>query len=141
MAQLKSKCTVIHGTFSRGHVQSLILARPPSLYPFQWYIDIHGAVIISENGVDKALYIKHSNMKGSRIRECFHLYQYKHFSIPYLLTPPPGGGTDSLSLGTNCETTAPLFGQRTAPVLLPPNLQPPLFMGAQGQPLEINSEW
>ena len=34
----------------------------------------------------------------------------------------------------------PLFGQRTAPVLLPPNLQPPLFMGAQGQTLEINHE-
>ena len=26
-----------------------------------------------------------------------------------------GPGTDSLSLGTNCDTTAPLFGQRTAP--------------------------
>ena len=24
--------------------------------------------------------------------------------------PGGGGGTDSLSLGTNCETTAPLFG-------------------------------
>ena len=53
---------------------------------------------------------------------------------------PGGGGTDSLSLSTNCETTAPLFGQRTASVLLPPILQPPLFMGAQGQPLEINIE-
>ena len=28
-----------------------------------------------------------------------------------------GGGTDSLSLGTNCETTAPLFGHRQPPVL------------------------
>ena len=53
----------------------------------------------------------------------------------------PEGGTDSLSLSTNCETTAPLFGQRTSPVLLPPNLQPPLYMGAQGQPLDINHEW
>ena len=52
-----------------------------------------------------------------------------------------GGGTDSLSLSTNCETTAPLFGQRTAPVLLPPNLQPPLFMDNQAQPLEIRVKW
>ena len=51
-----------------------------------------------------------------------------------------GGGTDSLSLGvgTNCESTPIIFGQ--APVLLPPNLQPPLFMDAQEQLLEINSE-
>ena len=52
-----------------------------------------------------------------------------------------GGGTDSLSLSTNCETTAPLFEQRTAPVLLPPNLQPPLFMDNQAQPLEISVKW
>ena len=61
------------------------------------------------------------------------------------LTPYPGGGgggggTDSFSLGANYETTAPLFGQRTAPVLLPPNLQLPIFTDAQGQPLEINSD-
>ena len=55
-----------------------------------------------------------------------------------------GGGTDSLSLRTNYETTAPpppFFGQRTAPVLLPPNLQPPLFMDNQAQPLEISVKW
>ena len=52
-----------------------------------------------------------------------------------------GGGTDSLSLGTNCETAPPLpFWPLTAPVLHPPNLQPPLFMEAEGQPLEINIE-
>ena len=50
-------------------------------------------------------------------------------------------GTDSLSLGTNCETTAPIFGQRTAPVFIPLDLQPPLFMDAQGQLLEINIEY
>ena len=47
-----------------------------------------------------------------------------------------GGGTDSLSLGTNCETTAPLFGQRAAPILLPPHLTPPLLIDAQEQPME-----
>ena len=52
-----------------------------------------------------------------------------------------GGGTDSLSLRTNCETTAPLFGQGTAPVLLPPNLHPPLFMDNQAQSLEISVKW
>ena len=58
-------------------------------------------------------------------------------------TAPGGGGgdTDSLSLSTNCETTAPIFGQRTAPVLLPPNLQPPLFMVNEAQPLEISKKW
>ena len=54
---------------------------------------------------------------------------------------PGEGGTDSLSLSTNCETTAPRFGQSTAPVLLPPNLQPPLFMDNQAQPLEISIKW
>ena len=53
---------------------------------------------------------------------------------------PGGGGTDSLSLGTNCETTAPPFWLLTTPVLQPPNLQPALFMEAKGQPLEINIE-
>ena len=51
-----------------------------------------------------------------------------------------GGGTDSLSMGTNCKTTAALFGQRTVPVLLPPNLQPPLFMETQAQLIETNTE-
>ena len=67
-----------------------------------------------------------------------------HVSCNQLNFPPGGGGgrgTDSLSLSTNCETTAPLFGQRTAPVLLPPNLQPPLFMDNQAQPLEISVKW
>ena len=57
------------------------------------------------------------------------------------VTGPGGGGTDSLSLSTNCETTAPLFGQRTAPVLLPSNLQPPLFKDNTSQPLEISIKW
>ena len=44
--------------------------------------------------------------------------------------PWGGGGTDSLSLGTNCETTAP-FLDKGQPLVLPsPNLQPPLFMDA-----------
>ena len=52
-----------------------------------------------------------------------------------------GGGTDSFSLGTDLETTAPpplfLFG-RGQPLVLPsPNLQPLLFTEAQGQPLQI----
>ena len=47
-----------------------------------------------------------------------------------------GGATDSLTLSAN-----PLFGQRTAHVLLPPNLQPPLFMDNQAQPLEISIKW
>ena len=50
---------------------------------------------------------------------------------PYFYVSVPGrvgGGTDSLT---------PFFG---APVLLPPNLKPPLFMDAQGQLLEINIE-
>ena len=48
-----------------------------------------------------------------------------------------GGGTDSLSLGTDLETTAPLYGHGQALVLSSPILQPPLFMETQGQPLEI----
>ena len=49
-----------------------------------------------------------------------------------------GGGTDSLRLGTNCETTAPpLFDKGQPMVLLSPNLQPPLLKGTQEQPLEI----
>ena len=52
-----------------------------------------------------------------------------------------GGGTDSISLSTNCETTAPLFGQRTVPALLPPNLLPPLFMDNQAQSLENSVKW
>ena len=49
-----------------------------------------------------------------------------------------GEGTDSLSLGTHLETTAPppLFGHGQAMVLQSPNLLL-LFMGAQGQPLQI----
>ena len=56
----------------------------------------------------------------------------------------PGVGTDSLRLGTNCETTAlpPLFFDKGQPlVLLSPNLQPPLFMDTQEQPLEISIKW
>ena len=34
---------------------------PPSLYPYHWYSDIHGAVITSENGGDKAMYTIHGN--------------------------------------------------------------------------------
>ena len=54
--------------------------------------------------------------------------------------PPPTlgwGGTDSLSLGTDFETTFPFFGHGQPLVLPSPNLQPPLFMEAQGQPLQI----
>ena len=47
------------------------------------------------------------------------------------------GGTDSLSLGTHLETTTPLFGHGQPLVLPSPNLQPPLFMETQGQPLQI----
>ena len=68
-------------------------------------------------------------------------YSTRRFLVALSQTPGGGGGTDSLSLSTNCETTAPLFGQRTAPVLLPPNLQPPLFMDNQAQPLEISVKW
>ena len=50
-----------------------------------------------------------------------------------------GGGTNSLSLGTNCTATAPLLWQRTAPGFA--NLQPPLFMDTQEQPLEIIASW
>ena len=32
------------------------------------------------------------------------------------------------------------LGRRKAPVLLPPNVQPPLFMNARGQLIEINIE-
>ena len=39
-----------------------------------------------------------------------------------------GGVTDSLSLGTNCKTTAPFFNNGQPLVLPIPNLQPLLFM-------------
>ena len=53
-------------------------------------------------------------------------------------TGPGGGGTDSLSLGTNCETAAPLF-DKIQPLVLPSrNLQLPLFIDTQEQPLEIS---
>ena len=52
-----------------------------------------------------------------------------------------GGCTDSLSLCTNCKTTAPpppFFWDKGQPLVLPsPKLQPPLFMDTQKQPLEI----
>ena len=48
-----------------------------------------------------------------------------------------GGGTDFLNLGTDLETTVPLFGHGQPLVLPSPNLQPPLFVEAQGQPLQI----
>ena len=48
---------------------------------------------------------------------------------------PGGGGTDSLSLGTHLETTAPFLGNGQPLVLPSPDLQPPLFKEAQGQPL------
>ena len=44
-------------------------------------------------------------------------------------TPGGGGGTDSLSLGTNCETTAPPpFWPLTAPVLQPPKFWKILYI-------------
>ena len=52
-----------------------------------------------------------------------------------------GGDTDSLSLGTNCETTAPLFGQMTAPGFAISKFTAPLFMDASEQPLEISIKW
>ena len=57
--------------------------------------------------------------------------------------PGGGGGADSLGLGTNCETTAPppFFDKGQPLVLLFPNLQPPLFMDTQEQPLEISIKW
>ena len=51
--------------------------------------------------------------------------------------PRGGGDTDSLSLGTDLETTAPLFGQGQPLVVPSPNVQPPFFTEAQGQPLQI----
>ena len=42
-----------------------------------------------------------------------------------------GGGTDSLSWGTDLETTAPLLGHGQPLVLPSSNLQPPLFMKAK----------
>ena len=56
----------------------------------------------------------------------------------YLMSPR--GGTDSFSLATNLETTAPpplRFWSRTAPGFASTDLHPPLFMEAQGQPLQI----
>ena len=49
-----------------------------------------------------------------------------------------GGGTDSLRLGTNCESDSPpppLFDKGQPLELLSSNLQPPLFMDTQEQPL------
>ena len=51
------------------------------------------------------------------------------------------GGTDSLSLGTNCSYSPPFLDKRQPLVLLPPNSQPPLFMDAQGQPSTLNDEF
>ena len=50
---------------------------------------------------------------------------------------PSRGVTDSLSLGTNLETTVHLFGHGQPLVLQPPNVQPPLFMEAQEQHFHI----
>ena len=47
------------------------------------------------------------------------------------LTPRGGGSTDALSLGTDYETTAP------PPLLAISKFTAPLFMEAQGQPLQI----
>ena len=55
------------------------------------------------------------------------------------------GSTYSMSLGTDLETTAPpplfffSFGHGQSLVLPPTNLQPILFMEAQGQALQIAS--
>ena len=52
----------------------------------------------------------------NQFQSSFSLINFKGTCV---LRPPRGGGvTDSLSLGTNCETTAPLFEQRTAPVCI-----------------------
>ena len=85
---------------------------------------------------------------------CFSSYQWtsppfskpvstpeKYFwDITMLSTCPPGGG-GWLSLGINCETTAPFFDKGQPLVLQSPNLQPPIFMDTQEQPLEINVKW
>ena len=51
----------------------------------------------------------------------------------------PGGATHSFGVGTNCETTAPTFWQRQLLDFQCQNLQPPIFIEAQGQPLQINN--
>ena len=55
-------------------------------------------------------------------------------------TPEGGGGTDSLSWGTDLETTAPppLFGHGQPLVLPSSNLQPPLFIKANDSPLKLS---
>ena len=40
-----------------------------------------------------------------------------------------GGGTDSLSLGTNCETTAPLFWTKDSPYFATSKFTAPSFHG------------
>ena len=50
--------------------------------------------------------------------------------------PPPRSWYPSSK--SQCPPPPP---PRTAPVLLPPNLQPPLFMDNQAEPLEINVKW
>ena len=54
-------------------------------------------------------------------------------------SPTHGGATHSLGVGTNCKTTAPHFGKRHLLDFQSPNLQPPLFIEAQAQPLQINN--
>ena len=81
-------------------------------------------------------------------RTWLHGHGYKHrtlqcahekvatLTIVLYSRSPGAGGTDSSTFGTSQlrnyspHPPPPLFGHRTAPVLLPPNLQPPLFMGA-----------
>ena len=59
-----------------------------------------------------------------------------------------GGGTDSLSLGTNEKLQPPFFVKKKKkkkkgqPLVLPsPNLQPPIVIDTQEQPLKISIKW
>ena len=62
--------------------------------------------------------------------------------LGFLFTGPDtrggGGGTDSLSLGTNCETTVPPFWTKDSPYFATSTFTAPSFHGCQ--PPEINTE-
>ena len=62
------------------------------------------------------------------------------------LPPPPrggGGGGEALTLCVWVPTAKkqPPFFDKQQPLVLSPNLEPPLFMDTQEQPLEISVKW
>ena len=58
-----------------------------------------------------------------------------------MANPGGRGGTESLSLGTNCETTAPPpFWTKDSPCFATDTFTAPPFMDTNGQPIEINIE-